>query len=228
MQLQFVIFLLFWSKFVIAWTGVACLIIMALTGWGIRLYRRSNNHQQQQQQAQPVTGVEDETQLSQDRATDAEEPHESTTFPDPVETEKKATAEREKSRRAGTRHQKKPDKDKENRLKAADEQLLERVTDICRQNISNPEIKVDDIAREVGFSRVHLHRRMKELTGLAPHDFLRNLRMQQAAHMLTADGMSVTEVMRATGFQNAASFSTTFKHIYGLSPRQYQQQHQNP
>ena len=107
------------------------------------------------------------------------------------------------------------------KMKSPDEQLLERVMKVINKNIGNSDLSVDAIAEEVGLSRVHLHRKMKELTGQTPHDFIRNIRLKQAANLLAAHNMNITEVMYACGFNNAASFSTIFKKFYGMSPRDY-------
>jgi len=112
------------------------------------------------------------------------------------------------------------------KMKSPDEKLLERVMQSINHNLSNAELSVDKIADEVGISRVHLHRKMKELTGQTPHDFIRNIRMKKAASLLASGDMSVSEVMYACGFSNAASFSTVFKKMYGLSPREYMNEHQ--
>lgn len=107
------------------------------------------------------------------------------------------------------------------KMKSPDEQLLDRVMKVINKNISNSDLSVDAIADEVGLSRVHLHRKMKELTGQTPHDFIRNIRLKQAANLLASHNMNITEVMYACGFNNAASFSTIFKKFYGMSPRDY-------
>lgn len=112
------------------------------------------------------------------------------------------------------------------KMKSPDEKLLERVMTAINQNLNNAELSVDKIADEVGISRVHLHRKMKELTGQTPHDFIRNIRMKKAASLLASGGMNVSEVMYACGFSNAASFSTVFKKMYGMSPREYMNEHQ--
>ena len=106
-------------------------------------------------------------------------------------------------------------------MKSPDEKLLERIMQVINKNISNADLSVDMIADEVGISRVHLHRKMKELTGQTPHDFIRNIRLKQAAHLLSTRNMNITEVMYACGFNNAASFSTIFKKFYGMSPREF-------
>ena len=110
-------------------------------------------------------------------------------------------------------------------MKSPDEKLLERVMSVINKNLDNSDLSVDRIADEVGISRVHLHRKMKELTGQTPHDFIRNIRLKQAAHLLTNQNMNITEVMYACGFNNSASFSTIFKKFYGLSPRDYMKEH---
>jgi AraC-like DNA-binding protein len=111
-------------------------------------------------------------------------------------------------------------------MKSPDEKLLERVMTAINHNLNNADLSVDRIADEVGISRVHLHRKMKELTGQTPHDFIRNIRMKKAASLLSAGDMNVSEVMYACGFSNAASFSTVFKKMYGMSPREYMNEHQ--
>ena len=93
-------------------------------------------------------------------------------------------------------------------------------------HLNDSDLSVDFIADEVGISRVHLHRKMKELTGQTPHDFIRNLRLKQAANLLSRPGMNITEVVYACGFNNAASFSTIFKKFYGMTPREYMREHQ--
>ena len=110
-------------------------------------------------------------------------------------------------------------------MKSPDDRLLERVMTVINKNLGNSDLSVDRIADEVGISRVHLHRKMKELTGQTPHDFIRNIRLKQAAHLLANQNMNVTEVMYACGFNNAASFSTIFKKFYGLSPRDFMKEH---
>ena len=112
-------------------------------------------------------------------------------------------------------------------LKSPDEKLLEKIMECVRKNLTNSDLNIDMISEEVGISRVHLHRKMKELTGQTPHDFIRSIRLKKAAQLLTEKGMNVTEVMYACGFANSASFSTIFRKYYGMSPRDYMKEHQD-
>lgn len=106
-------------------------------------------------------------------------------------------------------------------LQSADEKLLDRIMQVINENIDNPDLSVDMIADKVGISRVHLHHKMKELTNQTPHNFIRNVRLRLAAELLKDSRQTISDVMYACGFSNAASFSTMFKVAYGCSPREY-------
>lgn len=105
------------------------------------------------------------------------------------------------------------------------DQLMEQVMKVINDNMDNEDLSVDMIAREVGLSRVHLHRRMKELTNQTPHAFIRNTRLQYAEKLLSHSNKTISDIMFTCGFSNPASFSTMFKNLYGSSPRDYMQAH---
>lgn len=108
-------------------------------------------------------------------------------------------------------------------MQTPDNSLMQRVMEVINENINDSDLSVDMIAQKVGISRVHLHRKMKELTNQTPHSFIRNIRLQQAAKLLKDGKQSITEVMYVCGFSNSASFSTMFKNLFGCSPREYMQ-----
>ena len=111
-------------------------------------------------------------------------------------------------------------------LQSPDDKLMQRIMTVINNNLNDSDLSVDDIADKAGISRVHLYRKMKEITNQTPHNFIKNLRLKQAAKLLADPRQSITEVMYAVGFSNAASFSTMFKSMYGLSPRDYQRSKQ--
>lgn len=121
-------------------------------------------------------------------------------------------------------NQQQEDKVRKIQIKSADEKLMERVMKVINDNISNPELSVEMIAGRVGISRVHLHRKLKELTNQTTRDFIRNIRLKQAASLLIDKNLTVTEVAEATGFSNLAYFSSAFKDLYGVSPSVYDAQ----
>lgn len=66
-------------------------------------------------------------------------------------------------------------------IESPDERLLDRIMKVINDNIANPELNVEMVAETVGISRVHLHRKLKELTNQSTRDLIRNLRLKQAA-----------------------------------------------
>lgn len=119
------------------------------------------------------------------------------------------------------------DKVKEVKMSTPDEKLLNRIMEVINKHIDDSDLTVDMIASEVGISRIHLHRKMKELTNQSPHVFIRNVRLKQAARLLQDPRQSISEVTYACGFSNISSFSTIFKNAYGVPPREYQQRNAN-
>ena len=111
-------------------------------------------------------------------------------------------------------------------LKGNDEQLLERIMKCINDHFSDENLDSDLICQEVGISRSHLHQKMKVLTGLPISDFIKNLRMEQAARLLAEQKQSITQVAYAVGYSYASTFSTVFKKHFGISPREYIKQHQ--
>ena len=90
------------------------------------------------------------------------------------------------------------------------------------------------IAAEYGLGRFdglrfsnykHVHRKLKELTNLSTREFIRNIRLQQAATLLKEKKLTVSEVAYATGYTNLSHFSTSFKEVYGVSPKEYMEEH---
>lgn len=107
---------------------------------------------------------------------------------------------------------------------SGDDKLIARVMKVINKHLSDPDITVEMLAQEVGLSRVHLHRKLKELTNQSPRDFIRNVRLQQAARLLKEKHMTVAEVADLTGFKSPNNFATAFKDLYGMPPTVYMNQ----
>lgn len=119
--------------------------------------------------------------------------------------------------------QEQADKIQRIQLKSSDEVLMNKIMKIINDNLSEPSLSVEMLANEVGLSRVHLHRKLKELTNLSSRDFIRNIRMQQASKLLKEKKLSISEVAYAVGYNNLSHFSNTFKEYFGVSPKEYMQ-----
>lgn len=106
-------------------------------------------------------------------------------------------------------------------LVSPDEQLMNRIMKCINENLSNPDLSVEFVADTVGVSRVHFHRKLKELAGQTPREFIRSIRMKQAERLLREKHLDITDVSIAIGFKSLSTFSTTFKAIYGMTPTEY-------
>lgn len=112
-------------------------------------------------------------------------------------------------------------------LLSPDERLLQRIVKIVNDNLSNPDLTSEMIAQEVGLSRVHLYRKLKELTHQSARNYIRNIRLVKAAELLSHKKMAIAEVAYQVGFANPNNFATAFKEMYGVSPTTYNEQHCN-
>jgi YesN/AraC family two-component response regulator len=117
--------------------------------------------------------------------------------------------------------QQQADKLEKPEVKGNDEQLMERIMKVVNKNLSDSDFNVDMLTREVGISRTQLHRKMRELTGLTTSEFIRNIRLEQAARLLKEQKINVTQVAYTVGFSNLAHFSTLFRKHFGMSPTEY-------
>ena len=106
-------------------------------------------------------------------------------------------------------------------MESPDEHLMKRVMKVINDNLENSDLSVEMIADKVGISRVHFYRKMKDLTGQSPRDFVKYVRLKEAARMLEDKDYDITGVSIATGFKSLSAFSTSFKALYGLTPSEW-------
>jgi YesN/AraC family two-component response regulator len=106
-------------------------------------------------------------------------------------------------------------------MKSTDEVLMQKVMKIINENLANSDLSVEMLASGVGMSRVHMHRKLKALTNQSARDFIRGIRLKQAADLLTNKKISISEVAYATGFSNLSHFSSSFKEFYGVAPKEF-------
>ena len=89
------------------------------------------------------------------------------------------------------------------------------------------QVTIDDMADHVGMSRAVFHRRFKEATTMSPIQFVKSMRLNNAA-MKIAEGKTVSEAAWDVGYQSSSQFSREFKRMYGQSPRQWSHAAQLP
>ena len=104
----------------------------------------------------------------------------------------------------------------------ADEKFMQKLFKIIEKYLTDPDLKVDKICEEMGFSRSNLYRKLKAITDLPLNDLIRHKRLEIATQMLKQTEMNITEIATATGFSTLAYFTKCFKSAYGVSPSEYQ------
>ncbi len=106
-------------------------------------------------------------------------------------------------------------------ITSPDERLMQRIMKVINANLSNPDLGNELLTKEVGISRVHLYRKLKEMTNLSLRDFIKNIRLTEAARLLSEQHHSIADVAEKCGFENVSYFTVVFKQKYGVPPSVY-------
>lgn len=107
-----------------------------------------------------------------------------------------------------------------NVMSESDKAFIDKTVDIIITNMSDSEFDIDQLCREMAMSRTLFFGRLKSLTGKAPQEFIRILRLERASELLKQN-LSVAEVALKTGFTNSKYFATVFKKHFGVSPSKF-------
>ena len=108
-------------------------------------------------------------------------------------------------------------------ITSLDEKLIEKAIKYVEDNISRSDLSVEELSRELGMSRVHLYKKLLQITGKSPIEFIRVIRLKRAAQLLRESQLHVSEVAYEVGFNNPKYFSRYFKEEFGVLPSAYQE-----
>jgi AraC-like DNA-binding protein len=108
---------------------------------------------------------------------------------------------------------------KEN-ISSSDRRFMNALRLAVNENMSNQHLKMDDLAAELGLSRVQVYRKVKQITGMTLVDFLRVSRLQRARMLLQTTDKTVAEVASSVGFSSPSYFTTCFKQHFGMYPNE--------
>ncbi len=106
-----------------------------------------------------------------------------------------------------------------------DQQFLQKAMSVVMKYISDPEFSVESFGREMAMSRVQLHRKLKALTGQSPGQFVRSIRLKNAAKYMKKEGVNVTETAYSFGFTNMSYFTKCFNREFGMTPSEFLANH---
>jgi AraC-like DNA-binding protein len=109
-------------------------------------------------------------------------------------------------------------------LSKEDERFRRKLERIVNARMRNPNLNVDVIASQFGMGRTNFYRKVRELMGMSPNDYLRKCRMERAAELLRSTELNITEVCAQIGVPDAQYFSRVFKAHFGMPPSSYREQ----
>ena len=116
-------------------------------------------------------------------------------------------------------------KETEDSMSPQDRKFLERLTELMEKNMDNGDLLVDDLVRELAVSRSVFFKKLKSLTGLAPIEFIKEMRVQRAARLIEAGDYNMTQISYMVGINDPRYFSKCFKHRFGMTPTEYKEKH---
>ncbi|MEM1219198.1 MAG: ATP-binding protein [Bacteroidota bacterium] len=96
--------------------------------------------------------------------------------------------------------------------------FLNQLKQLLDDNLSDDAYGIPEVCRGLGISRVHLHRKLKALTGESTSQYIRNYRLRKAKTLLKTEDLNISEVAYSVGFKDPAYFSRTFSELFGESP----------
>lgn len=106
-------------------------------------------------------------------------------------------------------------------IESPEENLFKRINKSLLEHLDNSEYSVQDLSNDVGISRVHLNRKMKERFGLSPNAFIKTFRLKQAGYLLVHNKVSVSEVAYKVGFSTHSHFTSSFRDFFGMPPKEF-------
>ena len=106
-------------------------------------------------------------------------------------------------------------------LVTKDVQFIEKIHQIVEENMDNSEFNIDTIASNIGLSRSAFFKKLKSLTGFAPVDLVKEIRLNKSVELMKNSDMSISEIAFAVGFRDAGYFGKCFRKKYNQTPREY-------
>lgn len=107
------------------------------------------------------------------------------------------------------------------KIESDDEKLLNRIMVYLEENLTNPQLTVEELSRHVGMSRSALYNKLLELTGETPVEYIRSVKLNKAAVLLEKSDMNVAQIAYSVGFSTPNYFAKSFKAKFNMLPSEY-------
>ena len=111
--------------------------------------------------------------------------------------------------------------DKEVESSEGDQEFIRQVRSLIEERMTDSGFKIGELSDCMNMSRSSFYNKIKEITGHAPADYVRNVRLNRALVLLMSRKYTVAEVADMTGFSDPKYFGIVFKKYYGGSPTKY-------
>jgi signal transduction histidine kinase/DNA-binding response OmpR family regulator len=115
----------------------------------------------------------------------------------------------------------------ENYLVKKDLVLLEKIHQVIGENIQNPDYNIDAIAESLGFSRSAFFKKLKSLTGLAPVDLIKEIRLSKSVELLKNTDLTISEIAFEVGFKDSGYYGKCFRKKFNQTPTEFINAHRN-
>lgn len=108
-------------------------------------------------------------------------------------------------------------------MSSNDRKFMDKLVELMEQNMDNGELVVDDLVRELAVSRSVFFKKLKTLTGLAPIEFIKEMRIKRAAQLIETGEFNMTQISYMVGINDPRYFSKCFKAQVGMTPTEYRE-----
>lgn len=102
-----------------------------------------------------------------------------------------------------------------------DRKFMDKLMDLMEKNMDNGDLIVDDLVQEMAVSRSVFFKKLKTLTGLAPVEFIKEIRINRAVQLIETGEFSMTQIAYMVGINDPRYFSKCFKQKMGMTPTEY-------
>ena len=106
-------------------------------------------------------------------------------------------------------------------IPSPDNEFMHRVMACMKNHLSESEFNVEQMGKELGYSRTQLYRKILAITDHTPSELIRGSRLKMAASMFRQGHKNVTRVMYAVGFDTSVNFPQHFRQMFGVNPSEY-------
>ena len=100
-------------------------------------------------------------------------------------------------------------------------EFVKKLNSIILENMSDENFSIDSLSYQFAISRSNLHKKIKNITGMTPNDYIKLIRLNESAQMLSTGKYKINEVCFLVGFNTPSYFSKCFYDQFGKLPKDF-------